>query len=92
MYVLSQLLSAILACLTLRVLFNYQEDLIPMTTQYSDPTTDLEAIAWEFIITFFLMFVICGAADDDRAVRFFLFCANMHSFYSLIEHSVSEFH
>ncbi|KAL1822065.1 hypothetical protein ACET3Z_008843 [Daucus carota] len=67
MYVLSQLLSAILACLTLRVLFNYQEDLIPMTTQYSDPTTDLEAIAWEFIITFFLMFVICGAADDDRA-------------------------
>lgn len=68
MYVLSQLLSGIIACLTLRVLFNYQEDVIPMTTQYSDPTTDLEAIAWEFIITFFLMFVICGAADDDRAV------------------------
>ncbi|XP_074380813.1 nodulin-26-like [Apium graveolens] len=67
MYVLSQLLSGIIACLTLRVLFNYQEDVIPMTTQYSDPTTDLEAIAWEFIITFFLMFVICGAADDDRA-------------------------
>lgn len=67
-YVLSQLLGGTLACLTLRVLFNYQGDVIPMTTQYSDPTTDLEAITWEFIITFFLMFTICGAATDDRAV------------------------
>lgn len=67
-YVISQLLGATLACLTLRVLFNHQEDVIPMMTQYSDPITDLEAITWEFMMTFFLVFTICGAATDDRAV------------------------
>ncbi|CAK9137436.1 unnamed protein product [Ilex paraguariensis] len=67
MYVLPQLLGSTLACLTLRVLFNDQGDIKPTVTQYSSSTTDLEAITWEFIITFFLMFNICGAATDDRA-------------------------
>ena len=68
MYVLSQLVGSTLACLTLRVLSNDQDNISPTLTQYSAPTTDLEALAWEFIITFFLMLTICGAATDDRAV------------------------
>ncbi|KAM7514566.1 hypothetical protein LguiA_004149 [Lonicera macranthoides] len=67
MYVLSQLVGSTLACLTLRVLFNDQDNIRPTLTQYSAATTDLEALAWEFIITFFLMLTICGAATDDRA-------------------------
>ncbi|KAK2984634.1 hypothetical protein RJ640_006617 [Escallonia rubra] len=74
MYVLSQLLGSTLACLTLRVLFDHQGDIKPTLTQYSNPTTDLEAIIWEFIITFILMFSICGSATDYRA-------ANHWSFY-----------
>lgn len=71
MYVLSQLLGSTLACLTLRVLFNDQNNFDPIATQYSTATTDLEAITWEFIITFILMFIICGVSSDHRAVRLF---------------------
>ncbi|KAF5456165.1 hypothetical protein F2P56_025674 [Juglans regia] len=69
MYVLSQVLGAALASLTLRVLFHGQDNTRAATTQYSNSTTDLEAIAWEFIISFILMFNICGVASDHRAVR-----------------------
>ncbi|CAN4118297.1 unnamed protein product [Withania somnifera] len=68
-YVLPQLVGSILACLTLRVLFNHQDDILPMLTQYKSPVTDFEAIFWEFILTLILMFVICGAATDDRATK-----------------------
>lgn len=75
MYVLPQLLGATLASMTLRVLFNEQDRINSTVTQYSAPTTDLEAIIWEFIISFTLMFTICGVATDHRAVIFiFLFC------------------
>nr|GMD91265.1 nodulin-26-like [Ipomoea batatas] len=67
MYVVCQLVGSTLACLTLKVLFNHQNDIKPTLTQYNTPTTDLEAITWEFLMTFILMFVICGAASDDRA-------------------------
>lgn len=67
MYIISQLMGSTLACLTLRVLFNKQ-DILPTLTQFRSPTTDLEALTWEFIITFILMFVICAVATDDRAV------------------------
>ncbi|XP_019175190.1 PREDICTED: nodulin-26-like [Ipomoea nil] len=67
MYVVCQLLGSTLACLTLKALFNRQNDIKPTLTQYNTPTTDLEAITWEFLMTFILMFVICGAASDDRA-------------------------
>ncbi|CAM8883405.1 unnamed protein product [Rhodiola kirilowii] len=69
MYVIAQLLGAIGACLTLKVLFNDRDTVDPMTTRYTSPTSDLEAITWEFIITFILMFVICGAATDHRAIK-----------------------
>ncbi|KAK6938153.1 Major intrinsic protein [Dillenia turbinata] len=67
MYVMSQLLGSILACLTLRVLFHGQGDIHPTLTHYTSPTTDLEALSWEFIISFILMFTICGAGSDKRA-------------------------
>ncbi|KAK0576728.1 hypothetical protein LWI29_022450 [Acer saccharum] len=70
-YVLAQLLGATLACLTLKVLFHDKENIHLITTQYSDATTDLEAIAWEFIMTFILMFTICGVATDHRACKDF---------------------
>ncbi|KAK2659756.1 hypothetical protein Ddye_006289 [Dipteronia dyeriana] len=71
MYVLAQLLGATLACLTLKVLFHDEENIHATTTQYSDATTDLEAITWEFITTFILMFTICGVATDHRACKDF---------------------
>ncbi|KAL3514147.1 hypothetical protein ACH5RR_026864 [Cinchona calisaya] len=66
-YVLSQLMGSTLACLTLKVLFHDQHDILPTLTQYKSSTSDLEAIVWEFITTFILMFIISGAATDDRA-------------------------
>ncbi|KAL8514043.1 hypothetical protein ACS0TY_013233 [Phlomoides rotata] len=68
LYVLSQLVGSTLACLTLRVLFRHQTDFQPMLTQYtSTSTTDLDAIFWEFILTFILTFTIFGVASDERA-------------------------
>ncbi|CAI9301862.1 unnamed protein product [Lactuca saligna] len=69
MYVVSQLLGSVVACLTLKILFNHQNDTLPTLTRYSNPTTDLEAFLWEFIITFVLMFAINGAATDDRSSK-----------------------
>ncbi|KAJ0086870.1 hypothetical protein Patl1_08531 [Pistacia atlantica] len=71
LYVLSQVLGATLASLTLRVLFTDQDNIHATTTQYTDATSDLEAITWEFIITFILMFTICGVATDHRASKDF---------------------
>ncbi|KAI6689310.1 hypothetical protein NL676_026138 [Syzygium grande] len=66
-YVLSQLIAATLASLTLKVLFHDLDNIQATMTQYKDTTSDLEAIAWEFIITFTLMFTICAVATDHRA-------------------------
>lgn len=76
MYALSQMMGAILASLTLRLLFQDNIDL--MVTQYSDSTTHLQALVWEFIATFILMFTICGVATDHRAV------CNYVSMYGII--------
>lgn len=67
MYILSQLLGATLASLTLKALFN-DSQLHVIATQYTNTTTDLEAIIWEFIMTYILMFTICAVATDHRAV------------------------
>ncbi|KAH8516075.1 hypothetical protein H0E87_004473 [Populus deltoides] len=67
LYILAQVLGSTLASLTLRMLFREQGNIQPIVNQYSDPTSDLEAIVWEFIITFILMFTICGVATDPRA-------------------------
>ncbi|KAI5597801.1 hypothetical protein POPTR_002G097000v4 [Populus trichocarpa] len=69
MYILAQVLGSTLASLTLRMLFHEQGNIQPIVNQYSDPTSDLEAIVWEFIITFILMFTICGVATDPRASK-----------------------
>lgn len=68
MYMLAQVLGATLASLTLRILFHEQDNIQPTVTQYKDTTSDLEAVAWEFIVTFILMFTISGVATDHRAV------------------------
>lgn len=68
MYILSQLLGATLASLTLRVLFKDQGSIGAIVTGYSSSTTDLEAIIWEFIISFTFLLTICGVATDHRAV------------------------
>ncbi|RXH92756.1 hypothetical protein DVH24_042530 [Malus domestica] len=68
MYVMSQFSGATLASLTLRLLFNDQDRIQATMTQFSDPTTYLQALTWEFVITFILMFTICGVVTDDRAV------------------------
>ncbi|KAJ6954562.1 hypothetical protein NC652_006101 [Populus alba x Populus x berolinensis] len=57
-----EVLGSTLASLTLRLLFHEQGNIQPVVNQYSDPTSDLEAIVWEFIITFILMFTICSVA------------------------------
>ncbi|XVE55505.1 hypothetical protein DITRI_Ditri03aG0164000 [Diplodiscus trichospermus] len=69
MYLLSQLLGATLASLTLKALFHGQGDIRATMTQYKDSTSDLEAITWEFIITFILMFNICAVTTDHRASK-----------------------
>ncbi|KAJ9146438.1 hypothetical protein P3X46_028706 [Hevea brasiliensis] len=69
MYILAQVVGATLACLTLKVLFHDQDDIQATMTQYKDSTSDLEAVIWEFIITFNLMFSICGVATDHRGSK-----------------------
>ncbi|XP_025012197.1 nodulin-26 [Ricinus communis] len=69
MYILAQVLGSTLASLTLRVLFNDLDDIEVTVTQYKDSTSDLEAIIWEFIITFILMFNILAVATDYRASK-----------------------
>ncbi|KAI5355583.1 PREDICTED: aquaporin [Prunus dulcis] len=69
MYIMSQLSGATLASLTLRLLFNDQNNIQATVTQFSYSTTYIQALTWEFISTFILMFTICGVATDDRASK-----------------------
>ncbi|XP_028757374.1 nodulin-26-like isoform X2 [Neltuma alba] len=66
---MSQLMGATLASLTLKVLYEGQADIRLVVTQYSGSTSHLEAIAWEFMATFILMFTICGVATDHRGSK-----------------------
>ncbi|XP_057442550.1 nodulin-26-like [Lotus japonicus] len=68
-YVLCQLMGAILATVTLKVLYHDKVDIGVTVTQYLSSTSDLEALVWEFIITSILMFTICGAATDHRGSK-----------------------
>lgn len=70
---LCQLMGAILASLTLKVLYEGQADIRVVVTQHSSSTSDLEALVWEFIATFTLMLTICGVAIDHRGVCFLHF-------------------
>ncbi|KAE9458914.1 hypothetical protein C3L33_09182, partial [Rhododendron williamsianum] len=66
LYILAQLIGSTLACLNLRVLFYHQPDIKPALAQYSSSTTPLQAVAWEYIITFLLTFTSSGVATDHK--------------------------
>lgn len=64
-YVLAQLLGSILASGTLRLLFEGKQNQFAGTL----PTgTNIQSFVLEFVITFYLMFVISGVATDNRAI------------------------
>ncbi|XP_031386976.1 aquaporin NIP1-1-like [Punica granatum] len=64
-YVAAQMLGSLLASGTLRLLFTGRHDQFAGTL----PTgSDMQAFVIEFIITFYLMFVISGVATDNRAI------------------------
>lgn len=64
-YISAQVLGSTLAAGTLRLLFNGTHDVFFGT---SPQGSDLQAFVMEFIITFYLMFIISGVATDNRAV------------------------
>ncbi|KAJ0081342.1 hypothetical protein Patl1_10423 [Pistacia atlantica] len=64
-YVAAQVLGSTLAAGTLRLLFNGNQDHFVGTA----PTgSEMQSFVIEFIITFYLMFVISGVATDNRAI------------------------
>lgn len=64
-YISAQMIGATLAGGTLRLLFQGKHDHFGGTF----PTgSDMQSFVVEFIITFYLMFVISGVATDNRAV------------------------
>ncbi|MBA0702205.1 hypothetical protein Goari_027325 [Gossypium aridum] len=64
-YVLAQVIGSTLAAGTLRLLFSGPHDVFAGT---SPQGSDLQAFGIEFIITFYLMFIISGVATDNRAI------------------------
>nr|XP_043621978.1 aquaporin NIP1-1-like [Erigeron canadensis] len=64
-YIIAQVLGSTLACGTLRLLFHKKSNNLGATIPMG---SDLQSLVLEFIITFFLMFVISSVATDDRAV------------------------
>ncbi|GFZ07146.1 NOD26-like intrinsic protein 1;2 [Actinidia rufa] len=64
-YIAAQVLGSTLASGTLRLIFNGKQYQFAGTA----PTgTELQSFVLEFIITFYLMFVISGVATDNRAI------------------------
>ncbi|KAL4562192.1 hypothetical protein LXL04_034390 [Taraxacum kok-saghyz] len=64
-YVAAQVLGSTLASGTLRLIFNGRQDHFAGTLPGG---SDLQSLVLEFIITFYLMFVISGVATDNRAI------------------------
>lgn len=64
-YILAQMVGATAASGTLRLLFNGEHDHFVGTVPAG---SDLQSLVIEFIITFYLMFVISSVATDTRAV------------------------
>ncbi|MQL98254.1 hypothetical protein Taro_030966 [Colocasia esculenta] len=65
MYKAAQVLGSTLASGTLRLLFGAKRELFHGTIPQG---SDAQSLVLEFIITFYLMFVISGVATDNRAV------------------------
>ncbi|KAK4767000.1 hypothetical protein SAY86_014751 [Trapa natans] len=64
-YVVAQVIGSTLANGTLRLLFTGKENQFAGTQPAG---SDLQAFVVEFIITFYLMFIISGVATDNRAI------------------------
>uniref|UniRef100_A0A7N0ZRZ4 Uncharacterized protein n=1 Tax=Kalanchoe fedtschenkoi TaxID=63787 RepID=A0A7N0ZRZ4_KALFE len=64
-YIIVQVLGSVLASGTLRLVFTGKQDQFPGTMPSG---SELQAFVLEFIITFYLMFVISGVATDNRAI------------------------
>lgn len=69
-YIAAQVLGSTLASGTLRLLFQGQQNHFPGTLPAG---SDMQSFVIEFIITFYLMFVISGVATDNRAVSSYPF-------------------
>lgn len=72
---ISQVIGSTLAALTLRLLFGLDQDVCSGKHDVFVGTvpsgTNLQSFVIEFIITFYLMFIISGVATDNRAVSIF---------------------
>ncbi|PPD91246.1 hypothetical protein GOBAR_DD11815 [Gossypium barbadense] len=66
-YISAQVLGSTMAAGTLRLLFSGPHDVFAGT---SPQGSDFQAFVIEFIITFYLMFIISGVATDNRAVSY----------------------
>ncbi|MQM07060.1 hypothetical protein Taro_039897, partial [Colocasia esculenta] len=64
-YIAAQVLGSTLASGTLRLLFGAKRELFHGTIPQG---SDVQSLVLEFIITFYLMFVISGVATDNRAI------------------------
>ncbi|EXB31116.1 Aquaporin NIP1-2 [Morus notabilis] len=64
-YIAAQVLGSTLASGTLRLLFNGRDDHFTGTLPVG---SDIQSFVIEFIITFYLMFVVSGVATDNRAI------------------------
>ncbi|KAJ1414168.1 Major intrinsic protein [Sesbania bispinosa] len=64
-YIVAQVLGSTLASGTLRLIFSGKENHFAGTLPAG---SDLQAFVVEFIITFYLMFVVSGVATDNRAI------------------------
>lgn len=68
-YIIAQLVGSLLASGALKLIFSGKENRFVGTLPAG---SNLQALIIEFIITFYLMFIISGVATDDRAVSFYL--------------------
>ncbi|TXG47702.1 hypothetical protein EZV62_026996 [Acer yangbiense] len=64
-YISTQVLGSTVASGTLRLIFNGKQDHFVGTVPAG---SDMESFVIEFVITFYLMFVISGVATDNRAI------------------------
>ncbi|OIW20188.1 hypothetical protein TanjilG_06589 [Lupinus angustifolius] len=65
LYIVAQVIGSLLASGTLRLVFDGKESQFIGTIPAG---SDLQACVIEFIITFYLMFVVSGVATDNRAI------------------------
>ncbi|XP_058735811.1 nodulin-26-like [Vicia villosa] len=67
-YISAQVLGATLASGTLKLIFSGNSGLHDQFSGTLPSGSNLQTFVFEFIITFYLMFIICGVATDSRAI------------------------